>query len=83
MSDGLQTLDTWKSFFNNPGASSLALLNAIQNVGQLVALPFCAIACDKFGRRSTLVFGAVIMLVGVILQGAAKNSRSHPIANHT
>ncbi|PVH71709.1 general substrate transporter [Cadophora sp. DSE1049] len=74
MMNGLQTLDTWKAFFNNPGASSLALLNAIQNVGQLVALPFCAIACDKFGRRATLVFGAVIMLLGTILQGAAKNT---------
>ncbi|KAK0123831.1 hypothetical protein ONS95_008825 [Cadophora gregata] len=74
MMNGLQTLDTWKAFFNNPGASSLALLNAIQNVGQLVALPFCAIACDKFGRRATLVFGAAIMLVGTILQGAAKNT---------
>ncbi|KAH9214696.1 general substrate transporter [Leptodontidium sp. 2 PMI_412] len=74
MMNGLQSLDTWKAFFNNPGASSLALLNAIQNVGQLVALPFCAIACDKFGRRATLVFGAVIMLVGTILQGTAKNT---------
>ncbi|KAG4438234.1 hypothetical protein IFR05_006262 [Cadophora sp. M221] len=74
MMNGLQSLDTWKAFFNNPGARSLALLNAIQNVGQLVALPFCAIACDKFGRRATLVFGAVIMLVGTILQGTAKNT---------
>ncbi|CZT49535.1 related to hexose transporter protein [Rhynchosporium secalis] len=74
MMNGLQSLDTWTAYFNNPGASSLALLNAIQNVGQLVALPFCAIACDKFGRRSTLVFGAVVMLVGTILQGAARNT---------
>jgi MFS family permease len=50
-------------------------LNAIQNVGQLVALPFCAVACDKFGRRATLLFGAFLMLIGVILQGAAQNSQ--------
>ena len=50
-------------------------LNAIQNVGQLVALPFCALACDKFGRRATLLFGASVMLVGTILQGAAQNSQ--------
>lgn len=49
-------------------------LNAIQNVGQLSALPFCALACDKFGRRSTLLFGATLMLAGTLLQGAAQNS---------
>lgn len=50
MMNDLQSLDTWKAYFHDLDASSLALLNAIQNVGQLVALPFCAIACDKFGR---------------------------------
>jgi MFS family permease len=51
-------------------------LNAIQNVGQLVALPFCAFACDYFGRKKTLVFGACIILLGTGLQGGAQNSKS-------
>ncbi|TVY80424.1 Lactose permease [Lachnellula suecica] len=74
MMNGLQSLDTWKAFFNHPDANALALLNAIQNVGQLVALPFCAIARDNFGRRATLVFGAAIMLLGGLLQGFAQNT---------
>ncbi|KAH7120225.1 putative sugar transporter [Dactylonectria estremocensis] len=74
MMNGLQSLDTWKDFFNNPGASELGLLNAIQNVGQLVALPFCAITCDRFGRRPALIFSACILLIGVILQAAAQNT---------
>lgn len=49
-------------------------LNAIQNVGQLVALPFCAISCDKFGRRPVLVASAVLLLLGVVLQAAAQNT---------
>lgn len=73
MMNGLQSLDSWKSSFNDPGPSELGLLNAIQNVGQLVALPFCAGICDKFGRRSALVAGAAIILVGTILQAAAQN----------
>ena len=32
-------------------------LNAIQNIGQLAALPFCAWFCDKYGRRPGLVHG--------------------------
>lgn len=43
-------------------------------MGQLVGLPFCAIACDHLGRRATLIFGAFFMLVGVALQAGAQNS---------
>ncbi|GME56944.1 Lactose permease [Neofusicoccum parvum] len=74
MMNGLQSLDTWNNFFNHPGPSLLGLLNAIQNVGQLVALPFCAVACDYFGRRATLIGGATLMLAGVALQGGAQNT---------
>jgi MFS family permease len=49
-------------------------LNAIQNIGQLAALPFCAFACDKFGRVKTLLLGAVLISFGVVLQGAAQNT---------
>lgn len=49
-------------------------LNAIQNVGQLVALPFCAWFCDRYGRRPGLVAGAAVVLVGVALQGGAQNA---------
>ncbi|KAH6977362.1 putative sugar transporter [Ilyonectria sp. MPI-CAGE-AT-0026] len=74
MMNGLQSLTTWKNFFNDPSASDLGLLNAIQNVGQLVALPFCALACDRFGRRPALVFSAFILLIGVVIQAAAQNT---------
>ncbi|TEA11266.1 Lactose permease [Colletotrichum sidae] len=73
MMNGLQSLDTWNASFNNPGASELGLLNAIQNVGQLVALPFCAWFCDRFGRKPALLGSAAVLLVGVALQGAAQN----------
>ena len=49
-------------------------LNAIQNIGQLAALPFCAFACDKFGRVRTLLFGACLVMGGVALQGAAQTT---------
>ncbi|KAJ9139142.1 putative Sugar transporter [Pleurostoma richardsiae] len=73
MMNGLQSLDSWKESFNNPGASELGLLNAIQNVGQLVALPFCAITCDKFGRRPALIVSAFVLVIATALQAAAQN----------
>ncbi|KAH8884111.1 putative sugar transporter [Thozetella sp. PMI_491] len=74
MMNGLQSLDEWKAFFNYPDASTLALLNAIQHVGQLIALPFCAYVCDRFGRRTTLVWSAVVLLLAVGLQAGAQNA---------
>ncbi|KAJ5159069.1 uncharacterized protein N7500_008720 [Penicillium coprophilum] len=73
MMNGLQSLTTWKTSFNNPGPSELGLLNAIQNVGQLITMPICAISCDRFGRRPVLFAGAFVLLVGVALQAAAQN----------
>ncbi|KAJ5215011.1 sugar transporter [Penicillium chermesinum] len=73
MMNGLQSLKTWQSSFNNPGASELGLLNAIQNVGQLVTMPICAYSCDRFGRRPVLFLGAFILMIGVALQAAAQN----------
>ncbi|KAI0482013.1 general substrate transporter [Xylariaceae sp. FL0804] len=74
MMNGLQSLATWRAYFGDPDARALALLNAIQNVGQLAALPFCAAACDRFGRRPALVGSAAVMLVGVALQGGARDT---------
>ncbi|KAK8081037.1 hypothetical protein PG997_008855 [Apiospora hydei] len=74
MMNGLQSLESWKASFNHPEADDLALLNAIQSVGQLVALPFCAYICDRFGRKPALLISAAIMLVGVALQGGAQNT---------
>ncbi|RDW57754.1 hypothetical protein BP5796_12555 [Coleophoma crateriformis] len=73
MMNGLQSLDEWKGYFNQPGAHTLALLNAIQNVGQLITIPFAAYSCDQFGRKPVLIGSAFILLIGVILQAAAQN----------
>ncbi|KAF6816282.1 hexose transporter [Colletotrichum plurivorum] len=73
MMNGLQSLDTWQESFNHPNASQLGLLNAIQNVGQLIALPICAWFCDRFGRKPALLTSASVLLIGVALQAAAQN----------
>ncbi|KAH8672878.1 hypothetical protein BGZ60DRAFT_504807 [Tricladium varicosporioides] len=74
MMNGLQSLDEWKAYFHQPSPSTLALLNSIQHVGQLIALPFCAWSCDRLGRKQTLIYSAIILLGGVALQGAAQNT---------
>jgi MFS family permease len=62
MMNGLQSLPQWQSAFNHPGSSMLGLLNAIQNIGALVALPFAPYLSDGMGRRPSVILGAGIMV---------------------
>jgi len=40
----------------------LGLLNAIQNIGALVGLPFAPYLSDGMGRRAAVLLGAGIMV---------------------
>ena len=60
--NGLQAIPQWQNAFNHPGGSMLGLLNAIQNVGSLVGLPFAPYFSDGIGRRPAVIFGAGIMV---------------------
>ena len=62
MMNGLQSLPQWQMAFNYPGSSMLGLLNAIQNIGILVGLPFTPYFADGIGRRPSVLFGAAIMV---------------------
>jgi MFS family permease len=88
MMNNLQTLPVWKSYFKNPGGSTLGLFNAIQvsglrnhlgqnthtqSIGSLAGLPFAPYLNDFLGRRWTIFIGASIMIVGVAMQTAAQN----------
>ncbi|KAB5596153.1 Lactose permease [Ceratobasidium theobromae] len=73
MMNGLQIVPDWQYYFGNPTGSTLGMLNAVQNLGVLVALPMAPILSDKFGRKKSLLTGAFIMLGGVALQTTSTN----------
>ncbi|KAJ3039983.1 hypothetical protein HDV00_011538 [Rhizophlyctis rosea] len=43
MMNGLQAVENWQNYFNHPHGSILGLLNAIQNIGSIIALPIAPI----------------------------------------
>lgn len=53
--------------------SQLGLLAAIQNIGSLCALPFAPYMADGVGRRPTIFFGAVLMIIATVLQTASQS----------
>jgi MFS family permease len=71
--NGLQALSYWDSYFKHPQGGVLGLLVACYNLGGITAIPFVAIVSDRFGRRLSVVFGSVIMVLGALLQGLAQN----------
>lgn len=46
--NGLQTMDQWSSYFNNPSGATLGLFTAIQNIGAISALPFTSYAAGTY-----------------------------------
>ncbi|KAF8185957.1 general substrate transporter [Pholiota molesta] len=75
MMNGLQSLPQWQSAFNHPTGGALGLLGAIQNIGSLCALPFAPYMADGLGRRSTIICGACLMVIGTVVQTASQNVR--------
>jgi len=67
-----QGLDNWQTYFNHPTGSQLGLMNAIYQIGSLVAFPFVPYMADWWGRRLPIAVGCVIMILGGFL-GAFSN----------
>ncbi|CCG82767.1 Sugar transporter [Taphrina deformans PYCC 5710] len=73
MMNGLQSLVYWQDFFNHPEGSTLGLFNAIQSIGAIVALPITPYIADGLGRKTGIIGGSILMLIGVAVQTAAQN----------
>lgn len=73
MMNGLQALVYWEEHFNNPTRAILGLLVSAYSLGAITAIPFVPWLSDWVGRRWSVVFGSVVMVIGAILQGCSTN----------
>ncbi|KAJ9631893.1 hypothetical protein H2203_000293 [Taxawa tesnikishii (nom. ined.)] len=73
MMNGLQALTYWKTYFGNPTGSRQGLLNAIQSVGSMCALPIGPNLADWVGRQRTILIGSLIVALGAGLQSGARD----------
>ncbi|KAF1911673.1 general substrate transporter [Ampelomyces quisqualis] len=73
MMNGMQALVHWNKYFDHPEGGLLGFLVASYNLGGVTAIPFVPPFSDRFGRRMSIVFGSVVMIIGAVLQGLAKN----------
>ena len=73
MMNGLQSLPLWQDFFHHPRGSILGLFNCVMSAGAVAGLLFIPTMLDHLGRKTSLVIGSCIMLIGVDLQTASQN----------
>lgn len=72
MINGMQSLPSWVSSFDNPQREKLGqLVNAI-NFGVITSLFVSSQLCEKLGRRRPISIGTFLVLLGSALQGAAQ-----------
>ncbi|KAJ6257448.1 hypothetical protein Dda_7232 [Drechslerella dactyloides] len=80
MMNGLQAVANWDAYFGFPRGSKLGILSASYSLGAIVGLPLIPFISNKWGRRWTIIFGSVIMIIGAILQGCSQNFAMFVIA---
>jgi sugar porter (SP) family MFS transporter len=71
--NSVQNFEQWKDYFGDPQGSMLGLLGALYQIGSLASIPIVPILTDRYGRKLPIIIGCVIMIVGAVLQGSAKN----------
>ncbi|KAK3395284.1 hexose transporter protein [Podospora didyma] len=65
--NGLEAIKAWNENFNNPNGQILGLITASMSIGSLLAIPIVPYTADILGRRTGVVIGCSIMIVGVAL----------------
>ncbi|SPN99268.1 related to hexose transporter protein [Cephalotrichum gorgonifer] len=73
MLNGMQSLPQWQEFFGKPMGTRLGAMTFGPNGGVLISILISSQLCDWLGRRKPIFIGSVLIIVGSIVQTAAKN----------
>ncbi|WWC59833.1 uncharacterized protein I303_102395 [Kwoniella dejecticola CBS 10117] len=71
--NNLQSIEKWQEVTNHPKGSALGIVTAMLSIGVIVGAPIFGRLSDWKGRKLTMFVGALIMLIGAVLQAAATN----------
>lgn len=71
---GLITEPSFLDIIGRPSPSFLGLIVALYNVGCLAGCVVAAMAGDKLGRKATIFWGCLVMVIGGVIQTAIYGS---------
>ncbi|KAL4884928.1 general substrate transporter [Aspergillus karnatakaensis] len=66
--NGLQTMDTWAAYFDDPKGSRLGLFGALPGVGTFAVFMVAPYITDGLGRRIGTAIGCAIIVLGALVQ---------------
>jgi len=69
--NNLQQLKVWQTEFHHPHGSLLGLMAAAYWVGNVIGVVFISTLSDRYGRRVSMIFGAVLCVIGTLLATTA------------
>lgn len=69
--NGLQSLQQWRDYFDDPAGSLLGLVNAAQSIGSVAALPIVGFLTDRLGRRYVILYGIIGVIIATIIQASS------------
>lgn len=67
---GLVAQPSFLDAIDNPSANYLGLIVALYNIGCLAGCVVAAIFGNDLGRKRTIIWGNVIMIIGAIIQAS-------------
>jgi len=66
-----QLLDSWQVTMGHPSKDTLGRLSAMYSIGSIVSLPIVPFISDKFGRKTPITAGCIIMIIAAAVQTAS------------
>ncbi|KXH60122.1 hypothetical protein CNYM01_10281 [Colletotrichum nymphaeae SA-01] len=66
--NGLQTMQSWQTFFDHPSGSRLGIFGAMPGFGGLFVLLFAPYIADGLGRKWGTAIGCLLVIFGALLQ---------------
>jgi len=75
-----QLLDSWQEIMGEPAGDTLGLLSAMYSIGSIASLPIVPFLSDRFGRKTPITIGCVIMIVAAAVQASAMGLKQYEAA---
>jgi sugar porter (SP) family MFS transporter len=73
MLNNMRILPQWQTYFGDPQESTLGLLTALYSIGSIASLPIAPFLADRFGRKTAIFVGCILMCIGAAIQTASQS----------
>lgn len=78
--NAVQFVPAWRDYFGDPCGADAGILAAALSLGACLSLPFIPYVNDGFGRRASIMFGSILMIIGSVIQGISKTAPVYVLA---